>query len=99
MECFLTKKIDVREAICALEQKINEIVAAYNEVAADQTEINKLVKELKAQVDYLLGAGLTTEIEKVLEKYGKGLILSSPNGTRYEISVSDEGELITKKVL
>ena len=96
MECFLTKKIDVREAICALEQKINEIVAAYNEVAADQTEINKLVKELKAQVDYLLGAGLTTEIEKVLEK---GLILSSPNGTRYEISVSDEGELITKKVL
>lgn len=71
MNCtnYFDKKINIQEAICTMETKINELVEMYNRVDIDHTVISDKIKELETMIDYLTKAGLEIEIRKQLEAW------------------------------
>jgi hypothetical protein len=69
------------------------------------SSVDRLIIQANGQVTVGASQATNTQASLVLknndievEEIGKGLILSSPNGTRYRITVSDLGVLSTTVV-
>ena len=97
-DCDTGKKIDIYEAICTLQNKVNELVIEYNRIDKDHTEIEARLQILEDYIKYLLGEGLAIEVSVVLEKWlADGTLADIINETIFK-ELKDAIELNTSRI-
>ena len=87
--CDLSKRLNVEQQICVIVEKVNELVGQYNKLVDNQIELDKHNKETYSAMKLFEGMQL---------QYLKGIVVQSPNGKRFKISVNDNGEIISSEV-
>lgn len=87
--CDLNKRLNVEQQICVLTEKINELVGQYNKLVDNQIKLDKHNNDIYTAMELFEGMQL---------QYLKGIVIKSPNGKRYKLSVNDNGEIITSEV-
>lgn len=85
----VNRKLNYDVLVCQLQDKINEVVNAFNEIVDNENKITVDVRNVKSHL-HLLG--------NLQLQYLDGIVTKSPDGSRWKISVSDNGEVITTKV-
>lgn len=88
--CSSDKKISLEQQICYLVDKVNELIEKGNLVIENQKTLDDNNNAVFTAMQLWQNSQLS---------YLNGIVMKSPNGTRYKLSVGDDGTLKTEKVV